>query len=113
VKQISFTLLLIGIFIAGCMDYEDDPQQLEYSGNIYDCSFKNEDCVDSRYCVVTEARGTKGIVKCRYVNNYDNGYDSLRFYGTFSSCYFNGVQCGYSYYCKKTGIAIECERERY
>ncbi|MDR0762270.1 MAG: hypothetical protein LBF13_04400 [Campylobacteraceae bacterium] len=112
-KQIFFILLLAGIFIAGCADYEDDPQKLEYSGNIYDCSFKGRDCVDSSYCVVTEAKGTRGTVKCRYVNYFDNGYDSLRFYGTFSSCYFNGAQCEYSPECKKNGIWIECERERY
>ncbi|MDR2081921.1 MAG: hypothetical protein LBP54_08585, partial [Campylobacteraceae bacterium] len=81
-KQISFILLLAGIFMYGCAHYEDDPQRLEYSGNIYECSFKNENCVDSEYCVVTEARGTNGVVKCRYVNYYDNGYDSLTFYGT-------------------------------
>ncbi|MDR3345718.1 MAG: hypothetical protein LBS73_00950 [Campylobacteraceae bacterium] len=106
-------LILTGIFFTGCYYYDDDddmPQRLDYSGNIYDCSFRGKDCVDSRYCVVTSASGSIGDVKC-YKSRHKEGYDYLSFYGTLSSCYFNGNQCLYSHYCEqKNSNRIECSR---
>jgi uncharacterized Fe-S cluster protein YjdI len=113
-KKIAFIILfLTGLFFAGCYyydDYDDTPQRLSYSGDIYDCSFRRESCVDSRYCVVKTAYYDIGEIEC-YKSRHKNGYDYLNFYGTLSSCYFNGDSCEYSQYCQIKGYdRIECQR---